>query len=349
MIEKILVLGGKGGVGKSTISAATAVALSDLKPDKKILLISFDMAHNLSDMFEEPIGDKLTKLKSNLWGIEPDPNKYAEQYTAEFAGKMRELMKKMPVIGNLPQIKEFIDKTFNADSIPIALKNSMFFQKILDAEDSIYRDKTADGIDFDIIVADFPPTGNMVALFEIPEDTVKVLLKYSLNVYNSIKGTIHGVTKIATKIIKPFGGKEERKAMAEEILEMLQQLEERGERITELIKEKGSLRLVTIAEKPSFEEIKRARDLTKRYIKLDGVHINMLIPEDAAQDCDFCHSLRSNQLKYTKDIETEFEKLEIWRSNRLREEPLGIEGLRSLAKEIYGELTAEKILNPNNK
>jgi anion-transporting ArsA/GET3 family ATPase len=224
----------------------------------------------------------------------------------------------------------------------------MFFQKILDAEDSIYRDKTADAIDFDIIVADFPPTGNMVALFEIPEDTVKVLLKYSLNVYNSIKGTIRGVTKIATKLIKPFGNKEERKALAEEVLDMLQQLEERGERISDLIKNRGTLRLVTIAEKPSFEEIKRARDLTKRYIQLDGVHINMLIPENAAKDCNFCQSLRSNQLKYTKEIEKEFEKLEIWRSNRLKTEPIGIEGLRTLAKEIYGDLTADKILEPNN-
>ena len=51
MIESIIVLGGKGGVGKSTISAATAVILSDLLPDKKILLISFDIAHNISDLF----------------------------------------------------------------------------------------------------------------------------------------------------------------------------------------------------------------------------------------------------------------------------------------------------------
>ena len=58
----------------------------------------------------------------------------------------------------------------------------MFFQKILDAEDTIYR-KDAEEIDFDILVADFPPTGNMIALFDVPEDTVKVVLKYSLNFY----------------------------------------------------------------------------------------------------------------------------------------------------------------------
>ena len=78
MIEKILVLGGKGGVGKSSISAATAVLLSDLLPDKKILLISFDMAHNLSDLLSKEIGNKITPITNNVWAIEPDPNDYAE-------------------------------------------------------------------------------------------------------------------------------------------------------------------------------------------------------------------------------------------------------------------------------
>lgn len=346
MIEKLIILGGKGGVGKSTISAATAVALSDMLPEKKILLISFDMAHNLSDMFQVEIGNKLTKLNGNLWGIEPDAEEYAREYTKEFAEKMRELMKRMPVVGYIPQINDFIDKTFTADSIPVALKNSMFFQKILDAEDSIYRDKTADAIDFDIIVADFPPTGNMIALFEIPEDSVKVLLKYTLNFYNSIRGTIKGVTKVVAKVLKPFGDKENRKELADEILQMLTDLEQRGERISELIHKAGSLRLVTIAEKPSFEEIKRARDLTQRYVDLEGVHINMLVPKESAENCDFCKSMSTNQQKYLKEIEDEFEKLKIWESHRLKDEPIGIEGLRKLAQEVYGDLSADKILNP---
>ncbi|MHA1273306.1 MAG: ArsA family ATPase [Promethearchaeota archaeon] len=346
MIERIIVLGGKGGVGKSTISAATAVALSDLLPEKKILLISFDIAHNLTDMFGTEIGDKLTQVKENLWAIEPDPDKYAEEYTRVFAEKMRELMKRMPIVGMLPQIKDFIDKTFTADSIPIALKNSMFFQKILDAEDSIYRDKFSDSLEFDIIVADFPPTGNMIALFEIPEDKVKVLLKYSLSFYSSIRGALKGITKLAAKVIRPFGNKETQRELADEILDMLNQLEKRGERISELMHTVGSLRLVTIAEKPSFEEIKRARDLTKEYIKLEGVYINMLIPSDYAASCEFCKKIRDHQQRYLKEIKKEFNNIKIWESHKLKEEPIGIEGLRKLAKEIYGNLDAKKILNP---
>ncbi len=345
MIERILVLGGKGGTGKSSISAATAVALSDMMPNKRFLLISFDIAHNLSDMFNTEIGGKLTPLTNNLWGIEPEPDAYAEQYTKVFGKKMKDLIKKMPIVGLIPQIKNFINTTFTAESIPLALKNAMFFQKILDAEDTIYRDG-AEEINFDIIIADFPPTGNIVALFDIPEDTVKVVLKYSLNFYNSIKSSIQGFSKMFRKMMHPFEPEVNKGQLSDELVKMLTELEERGERISELIHNIGSLRLVTIAEKPSFQETKRARDLTERYIKLEGIHINMLIPGEHAKTCEFCGQLHTLQQKYVQDIENEFLKTKIWQSDKLKEEPIGLEGLRKLAREIYGDASAEDILNP---
>ena len=337
-MEKIIVLGGKGGVGKSTISAATAIVLSDLLPDKKILLISFDMAHNLTDLFNSEIGNKLTPLSKNLWAIEPDPDEYAERYTKNLITKMKALMKEMPIVGLIPQLEKFMDNTFTADSIPLALKNAMFFQEILDAEGGESRQ-------FDIIVADFPPTGNMVALFEIPEDQVKVVLKYSLNFYNSIKEAVRKFSKMFRKLIKPFDDYKKRRELGKEIFQMLVDLENRGERITELIHKVGSLRLVSIAEKPSFEEIKRARDLTKKYIKLDGVHINMITPQ--SKKCDFCNNTRSIQLKYVEEIRKEFNNFKIWVSNRLEKEPFGLIGLRKLAQEVYGEkINPDDILNP---
>lgn len=337
-MEKIVVLGGKGGVGKSTISAATAVVLSDLLPEKKILLISFDIAHNLTDLFNSEIGNKLTLITDNLWAIEPDPHKYAEKYTKNLILKMKALMREMPLVGLIPQIETFMDSTFTADSIPLALKNAMFFQEILDAENQQSHQ-------FDIIIADFPPTGNMVALFEIPEDQVKVVLKYSLNFYNSIKDAVRKFSKVFRNIIKPFDDREKRRELGKEILKMLVNLEERGERITELIHTFGSLRLVTIAEKPSFEEIKRARDLTEKYINLEGVHINLITPE--SQNCQYCNNIRSTQLTYVEEIRKEFKRLKIWESNRLEKEPFGLNGLKSLAYEVYGKsIKAEDILNP---
>ena len=341
MIESIIVFGGKGGVGKSSISAATAVKLASDLPNKKILLISFDIAHNVSDLFSIDIGNKVTPLKENLWAIEPDPNVYAEEYTKELIEKMKMLTKQMPLVGMIPQIEKFIDTTFTADSIPLALKNAMFFQKILDAEDLNSQE-----IQFDIIVADFPPTGNMIALFEIPEDQVKVVLKYSLNFYNSVKGAIRNFSKVIRQLVKPFDDYEKRKELGREIFNMMVELEKRGERITELIHNVGSLRLVSIAEKPSFEEIKRARDLTAKYINLEGVHINMLIPKKYAKKCKFCGQISSIQQKYLNDIKNEFRLIKIWESDRLGEEPIGFDGLMVLADEIYGNTKVSEILHP---
>jgi len=342
MIEKIIVLGGKGGVGKSSISAATAVNLSDLLPDKKILLISFDMAHNLSDLLSKDIGNAITKITSNLWAIEPDANVYAEIYTKELVNKMKTLTKQMPLVGRIPQIEEFIDTTFTTDSIPLALKNAMFFQKILDAENINSQEEQ-----FDIVIADFPPTANMITLFEIPEDQVKVVLKYSLNFFNSIKDAMQNFSTMFRQILKPFNDDyEQRKELGKEIFNMMVDLEKRGERITDLIHSVGSLRLVSIAEKPSFEEVKRARDLTNKYINLDAVHINMIIPKKHAKKCDFCGQISSIQQRYLVEITNEFKKVKIWESNRLKEEPIGLDGLRKLAKEIYNEATANEILNP---
>jgi len=340
MIEKIIVLGGKGGVGKSSISAATAVLLSDLLPEKKILLISFDMAHNLSDLLSKDIGNIITPITSNLWAIEPDANEYAEIYTKDLVQKMKTLMKQMPLVGMIPQIEGFIDTTFTSDSIPLALKNAMFFQKILDAEDINSQD-----VQYDIIIADFPPTANMITLFEIPEDQVKVVLKYSLNFYNSIKGAMRNFSKMFRQILKPFNDDyEKRKELGKEIFNMIVDLEKRGERITELIHTVGSLRLVSIAEKPSYEEVKRARDLTEKYINLEAIHINMLTPDP--KHCNFCEKMRQIQLKFSAEIKKEFKNLKIWESNKLLEEPIGLDGLRKLALEIYKDCSVEEILNP---
>ena len=340
-MEKIIIFGGKGGVGKSSISAATSILLSDILPNKKILIISFDMAHNLSDLFKIEIGNKITPITKNLWGIEPDADDYARKYTNNLVEKMKTLMKQMPIVGMIPQIEKYIDKTFTADSIPLALKNAMFFQKILDAEDLNSND-----MQFDIIVADFPPTANMITLFEIPEDQVKVVLKYSLNFYNSIKGALRNVSKMWRQITKPFDNHEKRRELGKEIFNMMVDLEKRGERISELIHTIGSLRLVTIAEKPSFEEIKRARDLTEKYVKLEAVHINMLTPK--TKKCDFCNAIHNIQFKYLNEIENEFRRLKIWQSKRLKKEPIGLEGLKNLATEIYGsKVNIDDILNPS--
>jgi arsenite-transporting ATPase len=363
MLQHILVFGGKGGVGKSSISTATAVYLAQHLPEKRILVISFDIAHNLSDLFNMEIGNSLTQIKDNLWGIEPDPEIYTAKYTKNLSEKARELVTGFPIVGKIPQLEEFINTTFQPKTIPLALKNAIFFQSILDADNPVqsleegipvdiksdtYKENTLPS--FDIIVADFPPTGNMVALFEVPEDTIKHILRYSLEMVETISNFMAGIRKVS-KVFNPFSWGQEDKAekqrgLAREILGLLKDLEKRGERISALMKGLGSLRLVGIPEKPSYEELIRAQEMCKPYIHTDAVHVNRIIPIEYQNSIPFLQNLIKDQQRYLGTYHTTFKDLKIWESEYLDREPIGFEGLLRLANAVYKDATVQEILNP---
>ncbi|MHA1109766.1 MAG: ArsA family ATPase [Promethearchaeota archaeon] len=356
---KLLIFGGKGGVGKSSISAATAVKLSNLESKSNVLLISFDIAHNLSDLFAKKIGNELTQITSNFWAIEPDPDLYAEKVTQRFGTLMRELLSSTPIVKRMPKLEDYIQETFTTKSMSLSLKNALFFQRIIDADDIIEEMKETDSaianfdvlqkMKFDYIIADFPPTGNMISLFEVPKNTVQVVLKSTLRMFADMKDFFKKI-KTAAKILNPFskGVTEEQKNRSKEILEILNNIEKRAERVTTLMKESGSLRLVTIPEKPSYEELKRARELSKPYMALDAVHINRIIPTKYHR-CELCSQLRKIQDNYIKAIETDFADVKIWKSHMLKKEPIGLRGMKKLADEIFGSKTnATQILSPKS-
>ena len=80
MERKIVIFGGKGGVGKTTAAAAYALALAKANPEEKILVFSTDPAHSLSDSFDEEIGEQKHGVagQANLDAMEIDPGKWFE-------------------------------------------------------------------------------------------------------------------------------------------------------------------------------------------------------------------------------------------------------------------------------
>ncbi|RLI64205.1 MAG: hypothetical protein DRO88_07935 [Promethearchaeia archaeon] len=383
-MDNLIVLGGKGGVGKSSISAATAVHLAQLAPQKKILLVSFDIAHNLSDLFEKNIGNDITQVSPNLYVIEPDPDLYTLSYTGELTQKTRELFKSSKIMALLPQLESIVEESLRSENLPLAMKNALFFQSILDAENPmealgerklhyIALDQSKNTpLDerpflpkFDLIICDFPPTGNMIALFEVPADPSRRLMKLALKIISVLQDSFNKL-KSLTKWAQPAVwmakravnreaqpsnplNKEEQKNLAQEILDLLYEMEKRSERIATLLKGIGSLRLVSIPEKPSYEEAKRAEELSRRFISVDALHLNRLIPKSEKGKTVYLDKILANQEKYCKLIYESFSHLKIWESHWLEEEPIGMQGLMQLAREIYQDATFQDIVNPLNR
>ncbi len=297
-------------------------------------------------MFEKQIGNELTQITSNLWAIEPDPDLYAEKVTQKFGKLMRELISDTPIVKRMPQLEKYFEETFTTKSMTLSMKNALFFQRIIDADDIIDDMKEADSaianfdllqkMKFDYIIADFPPTGNIISLFEVPQNTVQVVLKSTLQMFAEMKDIFKKI-KTAANLLNPFskGATEEQKNRSKEILAIINNVEKRAKRVTTLMKQSGSLRLVTIPEKPSYEELKRARDLTKPYMALDAVHINRII-HSKYHRCEMCGQLRKIQNKYIEAIEFDFSNVKIWKSHMLIKEPIGLKGLRRLGDEIFG-------------
>ena len=85
---KYMLYAGKGGVGKTSMAAAAAMHLSG--KGNKVLLISTDPAHSLSDSFETPIGGEVKRLKRNLFALEIDPKLAMREYKEKFMPKIEQ-------------------------------------------------------------------------------------------------------------------------------------------------------------------------------------------------------------------------------------------------------------------
>ncbi|MFK5604869.1 arsenical pump-driving ATPase [Haloferax volcanii] len=140
---------GKGGVGKSTVSCATATWLAD--NDYETLLVTTDPAPNLSDIFNQDIGHEVTGIDDvpNLSAIEIDPDVAAEEYRQETIEPMRALLDDEEI--------ETVEEQLNSPCV----EEIAAFDNFVDFIDSP---------EYDVVVFDTAPTGHTIRLMELPSD-----------------------------------------------------------------------------------------------------------------------------------------------------------------------------------
>lgn len=156
MDTKFYFFSGKGGVGKTTMSAASAIYYAT--NGKKTLIITTDPASNLADVFEQPIGHKITAISnvSNLFAMELDPDIATAEYKDKTLSPLRDLIP----LESYKVLEEQLNSPCTAEMAS--------FDRFTD-----FLEKP----DFDIVIFDTAPTGHTLRLLELPVEWSGVIEK----------------------------------------------------------------------------------------------------------------------------------------------------------------------------
>ena len=152
LAHQLLFVGGKGGVGKTTIAAAIAVAAAE--QGRRCLVVSTDPAHSLGDIFERAIGDRETVLAPNLTGLEIDPDAAATAHIGAVSTQMKQLVH--------PRLYDEVERQMAlAREAPGAVEAAL-----LERVAALMGEA---GARFDLVIFDTAPSGHTVRLLSLPE------------------------------------------------------------------------------------------------------------------------------------------------------------------------------------
>jgi arsenite-transporting ATPase len=301
-MTRVIIYSGKGGTGKTTMSAATATMLA--RSGRRTLVLSSDPAHSLADVIGKPISrDGPTALEPNLFGLEVDT--------------IYEWRR------NLGGFQQYVTSTYAARGIERSTAAELANQPGLDEILALQRVMTeAQSGHWDAIVLDTAPTGNTLRLLAYPEmiiggDAGKRLFK----VYRGI-----------ANVARPF-----RRDMPDDnFFDEVGLLLERMDQLANfLVSSQVSVRLVLNPEKLPLMETRRAYTFLSLYgLQLDAILVNKILPTRADLGPYFDYWVRL-QGGYLAEIEGSFSPTPIFRSILQDGEPIGLDALAAVGQRTF--------------
>lgn len=306
---RIILYLGKGGVGKTTISAATAIRSATL--GKRTLVVSTDLAHSLSDCLNTPLSSEPGELAPNLWAQE-----------VNVLDEMRRSWNK---------VQESMSKSLRKRGFDSVMAEELALIPGMDEIVSllnIYRN-ARDG-DFEVVVIDAAPTGETLRLLSMP-DTFQW---YAGRIMNLSSGTLN----LARPLIKAF-------MPSAEIMDTVQLLSERVKGLRDVLSNPNisSYRPVVNPERMVIKEALRAETYLALFgYPIDGVVCNRVIAPDNYSDT-FMQELYSHSEKLRHQIHSTFAPLPIWEAPYYSHEIIGMPQLEKLAQIIFGDEDATQI------
>jgi arsenite/tail-anchored protein-transporting ATPase len=298
--QQVVFFGGKGGVGKTTCSAAFALAAS--RKGQRILLVSTDPAHSTADIFQAPIGPVERELQPRLTALEIDAEGEASRY---ISGVKRDI-ERMFSPGVIREAHRQIEM---AAASPGLLEVALLDRMI----DLILNRSRA----YDTIVLDTAPTGHTLQLLRMPD---------------AITTWIQALVRHRRAMLEIDRGAEQTAEAAAAADPVLAALERRHERLAQLRRimtdrSRTSFVFVMIPERLAIEETARAAEqLADTGIDVAGLVVNRVLPDGL--EGAFYRSRKAQEETYLKEIDRRFARLP---RVRVRQLPRDVYGLESLA------------------
>jgi len=298
--KKYVFFGGKGGTGKTTCAAAFSVKASEMK--KKVLLVSTDPAHSLSDIYDTSIGPKGAQLSDNLFAIEIDPEVEAKKY---IEGIKRQLS---GVVSNV--VIEALQKQIDAAYMSPGSEEAAIFDKFLEIMES------SEG-KFDVVVFDTAPTGHTLRLLSLPK-----LLGLWIN-------SLIEKRKNAVKLLEKASGVKNDDPVLR-ILQNRKNMFEKAWIILSDFRQTAFVFVLTPERLPIFETERAMQYLEHSGIKVAGVIVNGVIPQ--AAEGAFMNKRREVQNRYIREIHGKFKEKVLAEIDLLDEDIWGMNNLRRIAE-----------------
>ena len=252
-----VIFGGKGGVGKTSIAAATALHLSGEYPTKKVLIFSTDPAHSLGESFDIPIGESVVQIvpELNLFGIEINAETLLADFNKTFMESITALFNRFTGGGvNLVFDREILEEM--ASTSPLGLDEMMALAKVME-----YVNEER----FDIYIFDSAATGHLLKFLSMP-DAIRDWLKVNFRLQIKYK-EVMGMSELARELLD----------LAKKV-RRVQSILTDGERCQFVA--------VTIPEIMAIKELDRLLcGINDLNIASSNVVVNMV---RANSDCDFC-------------------------------------------------------------
>jgi len=310
---RVLLFTGKGGVGKTTCAAATALRAA--QQGKKTLILSSDPAHSLADALDRDLGPEAQEVQDRLFAQEVDLYYSMKKYW----GNMRDLMLTVFRWQGVDQI---------AAEEMAALPGMNEGSVLLWLEQAVREE------DYDLIVVDSAPTGETLTLLTLPQVTQWWLAKAFPFQKFAFKSVGVGVRK--TTGIPLDRGYEELEVIFEKL-----------ERIRDVLatQDTTSIRLVMNPEKMVIEEARRAYTYLQLYgYSVDSVIVNRVLPDEQVPDNSFFEGYVTSQRRYLEEIDGSFSPLPILQVPHLGREVFGNERLDQIADAMYEDSDPTAVL-----